>query len=418
MQHRLQSALPWLVVAVIALGAWRLWPNDGAPSPSPLDPSVLAAALAEVAGTPPEDERSERDATLADAGPGMDLDWQPKLPRDLGAHPEAGAELWDLTGALRDDAGARYGLRLTLIRLGLPADDLPDGDGVRPAGFATDALLLGRAALIPESGEPIHAELVSRAAAGLAGAAADQPRVWIEDWELIGSDRDGRGRLRFSIEDKTLELALIPVKPVLTPSAALLTSGQPGDAGNAGPRWFSQPRMTLAGRLLGAGEARDLEGTAWLDRAWGDDATVAASPGGTRGQLALNRFLLQLDDGTELLCIQLRRRTGGGTPVPTCLLNPKNGKPEVLRRRALALTPKQVDWYSAPSGAEYPLHWRLDAPTLGLELDVDALRPNQELPLAEPIWSGSVTARGSRNDAPIVATGRMDLSGYGPSRGG
>lgn len=419
MHPRLKPILPWLAVALIVLGAWQFWPGGDAPSPSPLDPAVLAAALSEADAERAEGAGSgdNRAPAAAEAGPGTD--WQPSLPRDLGAHPDAGAELWDLTGALRDDTGARYGLRLTLIRLGLPGVDLPDGSGgARSAAFAANALLLGRAALIPASGEPTYAERASRVAAGLAGAADEPVRVWVEDWELISSDGEGSGRLRISMQDSTLELTLTSVKPVLTPAAALLTSDQRGGAGAPGPRWLSQPRITLGGRLLGPGGMRNLEGTGWLDRAWGDDATAAGGlGGGGRGQLALNRFLLQLDDDTELLCIHLRRRAGGGTPVPTCLLNPTAGEPEVLRRRALSLTPKEGTWHSARSGAEYPLHWRLTAPALGLALDIDALRPDQELLLAEPAWSGTVTARGSRDGSPVAATGRMDLSGYAQGHG-
>jgi predicted secreted hydrolase len=419
MHPRLKSILPWLAIALIVLGAWQFWPGGDAPSPSPLDPAVLAAALSKADGARAESASSGDDATPAADDAESDAEWQPRLPRDLGAHPDAAAELWDLTGALEDATGARYGLRLTLIRLGLLGGDLPDGSGAaRSASLAANALLLGRAALIPASGEPTYAERASRVAAGLAGVAGEPARVWIEDWELISSDGEGGGQLRISMQDRTLELTLTSVKPVLTPAAALLTNDQRGGAGAPGPRWLSQPRIGLGGRLHGPGGTRNLEGTGWLDHAWGDDATAAGGlGGGGRGQLALNRFLLQLDDDTELLCIQLRRRAGGGTAVPTCLLNPRAGEPEVLRRRALSLTPKEGSWHSARSGAEYPLHWRLIAPALGLELDIDALRPDQELLLAEPAWSGAVTARGSRDGSPVIATGRMDLSGYAPGQG-
>ena len=138
---------------------------------------------------------------------------------------------------------------------------------------------------------------------------------------------------------------------------------------------------------------------------------------GTRGQLALNRFLLQLDDASELLCIQLRRRAGGGTPVPTCLVIAPDGGTRVLQRRALTLAPKEATWRSSDGAATYPVAWRLAAPGLDLSLDIRALQPDQEIMLGERLWSGAVAVEGERAGQPVAGGGRMDLSGYAPADG-
>jgi predicted secreted hydrolase len=403
MSSRLRSALPWLAVALICFGAWRLWPSGDAPAIGLLDPAVLAAALSTAEFAEPDDR----------ASPGAP--WHPSLPADLGVHPEARSEVWDLSGELRDAAGERYGLRLTLIRLGLRA---ASGRGERASALATDALLLGRLAVVPEQGEPVIAERSSRvasgAAGGLAGAEGVPARVWLGDWVLDGA----AGELRVSADDLTLELSLRPGKPAIAPGKHLLTEG--GDGPGADLRWLAEPRLAVAGSLRRAGTDQGVTGVAWLDRVWSDDPSPTATLAGTRGQTALNRFLLQLDDGSELLCIQLRRRSGGGTPLPTCLVNPvieRTEGPEVLGRRALTLEPIGDVWRSPVSDSDYPMQWRLRAAALGLDLQIAPLVVDQELLLGEPVWSGAVTVSGSRGGLPVSGTGRMDLSGYAPPRG-
>ena len=409
MRSLLTRALPWLAVALIVLAAWWLWPGGDAASPRLLDPAALAAAL-------PADGQDSFAALDATA------DWTPELPQDLGPHPAFRTELWDLTGQLRADDGRRYGLRLTLVRLGLRA---PGEDGGRASGLAADALLLGRFALVPEDGDPLRAERASRTAAGLAGATTDPPEVWLEDWRLRsgGADSAGgpaAGRLAVAAEGARLELALTSEKAPVTPAASLLTGGAGAPGGqDRGPafRWLAQPRLGLSGRLLREDAETRVSGSAWLDHVWGGAGGAGVGLAGTRGQLALNRFLLQLDDASELLCIQLRRRAGGGTPVPTCLVIAPDGGTRVLQRRALTLAPKEATWRSSDGAATYPVAWRLAAPGLDLSLDIRALQPDQEIMLGERLWSGAVAVEGERAGQPVAGGGRMDLSGYAPAEG-
>jgi predicted secreted hydrolase len=415
LMHRpLRWLVPGLVISLIGLAAWRLWPGGAGPTATALDPAMLAAALPapEVADT--RDEQR---------GPAVDGDWTPDLPRDLGPHRDARTELWDLSGHLRDRHDDRYGFRLTLVRLALR----PAGDGdARPSRLAADALLLGRFELIPADGEPLTAQRASRMAAGLAGAEDAPPRVWLEDWvlELAGADgaageaaagAAGAGRLRAGVEGVGLDLALTPAKPALAPAAQLLDGGGRADRGPSF-RWLAAPRLHVEGRLLRGDRELAVNGSAWLDKAWGEviwgEAAGVGGLSGTRGQLALNRFVLQLGDGSELLCIHLRRRAGGGTPIPTCLAVAADGSTRVLRRRELTLAPTDTSWRSPLSDALYPVRWRLAAPALGLDLAIRAQRPDREVDLGERVWSGAVTVGGERDGTAIAGGGRMDLSGY------
>jgi len=398
---------PWLLVAVVVLAAWRLWPAGAGAPALVLDPTVLLAALpAAEPGTAP----GPPDVSASGG------DWQPELPRDLGPHPDARAEVWDLGGQLRDDTGARTAIRLTLIRLTLAPHGVE-----RASPLAAAAVLLGRFELVPAQGAPLTTQRASRVAAGLAGAEPDPPRVWLEDWSLAlgaaAGEAGDSGALDIRLDDVRLQLTLTPNKAVLAPAAALLDRGAPsGRRPDADPglRWLTQPRLALAGRLTRAGRDLAVTGSGWLDHVWGD-AAAADGIAGSRGQLALNRFMLQLDDGSDLLCIQLHRRAGGGTPIPTCLAIAADGATRVLQRRDLTLAPGDARWRSPADGARYPIAWRLAAPALGLVLRIDALRSDQEVRLGEPLWSGAITVTGERNGRAVGGGGRMDLSGYADS---
>jgi predicted secreted hydrolase len=260
---------------------------------------------------------------------------------------------------------------------------------------------------------------------------------------------------------------LTPSKPVVTETeAALFAAAGTGNGGGQAPgfHFYLQPRLTIEGRLtlggqgwtdIDVGSTADprllpdqpsapqtstgqasastggdqsvkvpgqvgiqVRGTGWLERAWG---SVAGGLVGQRGQLSLNRFSLQLDDGTELMCLHLRRRGGSGTPIPTCLAIAGDGGTRLFQRRELTLEPSSDTWASPEDGTRYPLWWRLALPALGLDVAVEPLLPQQELgpgiASGGRIWSGSVTLSGSRAGDPVTGSGRMDLSGYAADSG-
>lgn len=425
-------SMPLLLAGTVIAGAWFFWPRPVAQPAGGLDPAAFIAAL----------------NTEAEGFAPVGQDWDFVFPRDQGPHPQYRTEVWDLSGQMVDDTGRRYGLRLSFLRIGLSAPSIE-----RSSGLAANNLLLARFALAAEGGEEvITSQRVSRAAAGLAGAKVSPARVWLEDWSLEQGADPGTDpnlaqslRLQARLDDLRLTLVLKPHKPVVTQSEARLFEGAGGGEGR-GFHFYLQPRLSAEGRLtLGAGleskagvgkgsevslgsnagtdagaiavrahQGRAVTGSVWLERAWG---AVPGTFAGGRGQLALNRFALQLDDDSELMCVHLRRRAGGGTPVPTCLAIAQDGTTRLLQRRELTLEPTGGDWTNPADGVEYPLQWRLRLPALGLDLALRPLLANQpmELGLGEPAWSGTVTLSGSRDGNAVGGSGRMDLNGYAAS---
>lgn len=415
-----------LLIALLALGlgaaAHLLWPGERAPA-SLADGGAAVAAALQGLGDEPDG-----------AGSGVVPERPLRFPADHGPHPASPGELWDLSGVVRDEQGRRYGLRLTFVHVRL-------SDRQRPSRLAAAAVVAARLAVAVEDTEQARSQQrVSRAALGLAGAAlvpapetaarerpaaappgqgdrtpadSDAPdrgtaRVWVGDWRL---ERELGGGLRVTAmsESIALSLTLAPAKaPVAIDDADLM--GAPRDAERV-LRLYLQPRLAAAGTLTLDGEQKAVSGDAWLDHAWGGLAGLA---GGGPGRLAVNRFELQLDDNTELACVQLRRRSGGGTPIPTCVSIAADGGTRVYRRRDLTLEPEASDWIAA-DGTAYPLHWRLDLPALELQLRIRPLVRDQQDDLILPLWSGVVLIEGTRAGAAIAGQGRVDLSGYAPA---
>ena len=363
---------------------------------------VFADALAVREGLRREAPPPELDLTelLGEGGEGCaraDGDWPRACPRDHGAHPAFRSELWAVKGHLEDDTGRYFGIQLVLLRLALQP-----GEPRRDSAWATNQVYAAQLALTDPAGEGFtSAERLSRGALGLAGAATGPVRVWVEDWWLAAGP-DGRLRLEAGTGGARLALELAPVKPALDETGIDLAGA--GEGAGGGFHFYLMPRLAIAGTLELEGEGRVVEGFGWLERAWG--AVPVA-----RGQVALDRFALQLDDGRDLLCLQLRRVDASGIPVPSCLLSDAAGAATAFRRRELALEPGGF-WRSPTDGTRYPLDWRLSLPSVGLDLSLRAVVEDQELPGPLRAWRGAVTVQGSEAGQRVTGRGFVETAGY------
>jgi predicted secreted hydrolase len=362
-----------LVLAALAAAAWvwmvperRAVPGDAFPISALLDESAEGFARPEGA------------------------DWSPRLPEDQAAHPEFRSEVWYLTGHLAGEGEGPFGFQLSFFRLAL-APEVP----ARPSAWASNQIYRAHFAVTDAASGRFHAfERFSRAALGLAGSQRDAPGVWLEDWSLR-TEAD-RLHLRASAEGKTLELVLTPVKPPVSPTAG----AGPGGEGTAGLRFFLMPRLAAEGTVELDGRSIPVSGSARLDRAWGE------VPLG-QGQLALDRLSLQLTDGTDVACLRLHRRGGGGTPVTSCSLIGPGGELRGFDRRDVTLEAEGSPWRSPRDGSEWPLRWHLEILPAGLDVRIEPLVADQELDFALRAWSGTVTVDGGPG-----GVGHLELTGY------
>jgi predicted secreted hydrolase len=286
------------------------------------------------------------------------------LPRDHGTRREQFAESWLFAGLLSDEDGGSYGFQLAFDRVAVQPQPTE-----RESAWAARDIYRARFAIEPSAGSVRAAQRVSRAALGLAGAEEAPAGAWLEDWSFTTEEATGAFLLRARDGEVALEVRL------------LMPSSAPARIDGELYRGFWWPGLRVEGTLEIGGRSRAVSGQAMLDRLWGRALPVG------RGQLALARLWLQLEEGDAIRCEQLRRRAGGGTPLLECL-----GHPRPLPE-APELEPQEGGW-QAGAGARYPLAWTLRLSADGEPLSFKPLSSGHA-PSADGTWSGIVTSPGT-----------------------
>ena len=334
------------------------------------------------------------DTGFAEVKPG----WPFRFPDDHSAHPDFRTETWYFNGSLQTSQKHSFGFQLTFFRLALTPHK-PESD----SAWASHQVYRAHFAISDERQDKFYAyERFSREALGLAGAEADPPAVWLENWrmQVTGDPTSPIFQLHVATEDTLMELKLSSRKPIITDVMAS-AENQPFHA-------YLLPRLQVEGRLSLQQESFTVNGSAWFDHAWG------LVPMG-RGQLALNRFVIQLQDQREILIFQLRRRDGSGQPLHSGLLIDSDGGVQELQRRDIQLEASTSnEWYSRRSGISYPLEWDLTLPAYHLTLTLSPLIEDQELNLSLRYWAGAMHISGETDGETVSGTGYVELTGYAP----
>jgi len=354
---------------------------------------------------PPENTTVPVETLLADTSEEfaqVDEPWQFQFPADHGAHPNFRTESWYFTGNLATAQGRHFGFQLTFFRLALT----PEPPQSRSAWSAHQVYRSHFAVTDVATAQFFAFERFSRAALGLSGAQETPVTIWLENWVMKAPGVNGDPsvfHLQAAENDIRIDLNLTSSKPaVLADNSGLFANGTgPGNAFY----FYWLPRLTVQGTLQIKSEPFSVTGLAWLDRAWGDVSL-------TRGQLALNRFALQLNDGREILCFQLHRRDGSGIPITTALLVSRDGTTQSFGRRELSLETLDY-WTSSHDASRYPARWQLHIPDAELELTIIPYLADQEMNFAIRYWGGAVRVSGQANGRSLRGSGYVELTGYG-----
>jgi predicted secreted hydrolase len=109
---------------------------------------------------------------------------------------------------------------------------------------------------------------------------------------------------------------------------------------------------------------------------------------------------------------QFRTENGGADPSSSGTFLDANGVATALVESDFSLEPIET-WSSSPSGARYPVKWRITIPRLQMALDVSAALKDQELRLKPIIyWEGSVRAGGTVAGRSVKGFGYLEMTGY------
>ena len=328
-----------------------------------------------------------------------------EFPRDHFNHPGYQTEWWYYTGNLRGGDGRRFGFELTFFRQGVarPRQSLSPWD--------VDDLYLAHLALSDLDGRRFyHTERLSRAGPGLAGADLGSRRIWNGNWEVRFDEAPAGAQpvqqLQAVCDDFSLRLALGSMKPPVIHGMGGVSQKAPG-RGQAS-HYISYTRLEASGRLELGGRSYNVSGLAWMDHEF---FTQQLTP----EQTGWNWISVQLASGEELMLYRLRRRDGAADPFSAGTFVDARGATRHLAAADFYFDPG-ITWTSQETSAQYPLHWTIRVPVLGLDLDVRTPLNDQELVSRGPnwptYWEGAITVQGVDHGRPATGVGYLEMTGY------
>jgi predicted secreted hydrolase len=329
-------------------------------------------------------------------------DYTLRFPEDHASHPDYRIEWWYYTGNVVAAEGRRFGYQVTFFRVGV------DRTPANPSRWTVRDLFMAHLAVTDiEGGRHLVAERLNRAGVGWAGAGTETLDVWNDGWR---TRLDGDAHVLSAAADDGsfgVELRLEPARgPVLHGERGYSGKGsQPGNASH----YYSFTRMATSGHLIVDGARVPVEGLSWMDHEFG---TSFLEP----SQQGWDWFSLQLDDGTDVMVFVLRERDGQPHPQSSGTVVLPGSGTRGLVADDFTLSPGRV-WVSPSSGGRYPVEWRVEIPSAGLQLDVRASLDAQELRTAESTgvtyWEGAVDVTGTREGRPVQGRGYLEMTGYG-----
>ena len=324
-----------------------------------------------------------------------------EFPRDHGSHPEFATEWWYYTGHLRTAAGREYGFELTFFRVGTSRTKLSAGSqwdlrDVSLAHFAITDIKRRKFRFY---------EKLNRSTPFTASAAVGRLDVFNESWKAI-TLADGRVRLQADGGGDSIDIILRSTKaPAIHGENGI--SVKAAGVGYAS-HYYSLTRIEVTGRVRVDDAWESCSGLAWMDHEFGS-ASLRES------QQGWDWFSVQLDNETELMLYQIRKRDGSPDVTSSGSFVMPDGnvihlRHDQFRIRALG------SWTSPKSGARYPMGWQIDVLPLNLSLRLtERLKPQELLTKSSTqitYWEGAVAVQGSFERTPVRGVGYVEMTGY------
>jgi predicted secreted hydrolase len=285
-------------------------------------------------------------------------------------------------------AGERFGFELVFFREGARHES------ENKSAWAVQNLYLAHAALTDANGKRFwYEERLNRGGPGVAGASFDQQRVWNGNWS---SKWDGENQtLNAVTEHFRLHLQLTPEKPFVIQGENGVS--QKAEGKGRAYHYVSFPLLKVSGTV----NSTAVNGRAWMDHEW---FTEQLAP----EQIGWDWFSVQLDNDTELMLFELRRKDGSIDPYSSGTFIDQHGAAKHLRHGDFSLEPLSY-W------KKYPVEWRVRVPSLNLDIKGRPLLRDQELRSkqgGQSYWEGAVDYSGSQ-----TGVGYLEMTGYdGPVR--
>jgi predicted secreted hydrolase len=168
--------------------------------------------------------------------------------------------------------------------------------------------------------------------------------------------------------------------------------------------YYSMTRLEASGSVNG----QRCRGIAWMDHEFGSSNLRESQQG-------WDWFSVQLDNDSELMLYQIRRRDGTPDVYSSGSLVTSDGSVIHIRRDQMNVEPLS-SWKSPVSGARYPMGWRVTLPTFRIALELRPVMKNQELvtrgSTGITYWEGAVDISGSFDSVAVSGSGYVEMTGY------
>jgi predicted secreted hydrolase len=309
-----------------------------------------------------------------------------QFPADHFAHPDFRTEWWYYTGNVTDSKGKRFGFELVFFRQANRR-----GETENRSAWRADDVYLAHAALTDIDGKHFYySERTNRPGPGIAGANAARAEVWNGNWAAMWTGE--KQTLSALTDDFQFDLRIEPLKPLVI--QGLNGVSQKADGEGHASHYVSFPRLSASGSVKIGNENHAVQGVAWMDHEWFTEQLDANETG-------WDWFSVQLEDKTELMLFDLRKKDGTIDSHSSGTYVNASGKARHLTAGEFTLQPIAY-W------RKYPVKWRIEVPALRIGLDCEAALQNQELKTeGNSYWEGSVTYSGSHK-----GVGYLEMTGY------
>jgi len=323
-----------------------------------------------------------------------------EFPRDHFNHPDYQTEWWYTTGNLVAADGHYYGFELTFFRQGV------DRDPGKTEPWDIQDLYLAHLALSDlDGGKFCHSERTNRAGPGLAGIDAKQKRIWNGNWEIRWNGEEET----LNVEDEkfSLSFSLHSEKPPVIHGENGVS--QKAEGVERASHYISLTRLLTKGTIVMAGKSVEVHGTSWMDHEFFTHSMDSA-------QVGWDWLSVQLEDNTELMLYQFRRKDGSTDPFSSGTYVDAQGKSVHLTAVDFRLIPAGETWTSGVTGAKYPVAWNVEIPKLGLKMAATTRLKPQELAggskIAPSYWEGAIGIEGMRGGTSVRGVGYLEMTGY------
>lgn len=202
----------------------------------------------------------------------------------------------------------------------------------------------------------------------------------------------------------------------LTPRKAPIRHGENGVVrGVSGEDMFYyfMPRCDVTGKiLLAAGEEKIASAQGWYDHEFGRHNKNTPKVQEDE-DIGWNWCGAQLDDGSEITAYALIHGKDGRLHATRAILVAADGTRSEHGDVAFV---EDKSWVSTRTFQEYPTHWRLEIPSAGLFLSIDAAMEDQEFItlISKPaFWEGRSIVTGTKHGVPVAGLGYVERSGLG-----